>query len=213
MNAKAYEGTGSLPVPISALQHYSYCPRQCALIHLDQVFDDNILTVRGKLAHDRVDSAPAETQDGIRVERGVSLWSDKLGLIGKSDVVEFHPDGAVFPVEYKHGRRHQRRHDDLQLCAQALCLEEMLAVTVPRGAVYHHSSRRRRIVEFTGELRELVSGTTAQVRELLAGRGLPPALNDKRCRNCSLIDACLPVESCRGWRLYWKSMFQVKEEP
>lgn len=213
MNAEADEGTGLLPVPISALQHFSYCPRQCALIHLDQVFDDNILTVRGKLAHERVDNAPAETQDGVQVVRGVSLWSERLGLIGKSDVVEFHPDGTVFPVEYKHGRRHQRRHDDLQLCAQALCLEEMLGASVPQGAIYHHSSRRRRIVEFSGELREQVARTTALVRELLAGSELPAALNDKRCSNCSLIAICLPAETRRGWRPYWKSMFQVEEEP
>jgi CRISPR-associated protein Cas4 len=116
------------------------------------------------------------------------------------------------PVEYKRGKPKDRRCDEIQLCAQALCLEEMLAVPIARGAVYHHASRRRRIVEFTDELRELVDRTTAQVRELLGGRRLPPALNDKRCRNCSLIDVCLPAAVQRGWQPYWRSLFQVEDK-
>src|SRR2546430_686008 len=123
-------------VLISALEHWSYCPRQCALIHVEQTFDENLYTLRGRNAHERVDQPEGELREGVRVERAVPLWSDRLGLVGKSDVVEFH--GAdPFPVEYKHGPRRKKEHDDLQLCAQALCLEEMTGRSVPRGAIYH----------------------------------------------------------------------------
>lgn len=153
-------------VPVSALQHWSYCPRQCGLIHLDQAWDENLYTLRGRAVHELVDTAEGEWQRDVRVERALPLWSRRLGLIGKADVVEF-PDGVPFPIEYKHGPRRQRQHDDLQLAAQAVCLEEMFGVTVPRGAVYHHSSRRRREVTFTTALRQAVEEATIAVRTLI----------------------------------------------
>ena len=113
------------------------------------------------------------------------------GLVGKADVVEFHGD-TPYPVEYKHGPRREKEHDDLQLCAQALCLEEMTGQAVPKGAIFHHSSRRRREVEFTPALREKVEQTANQIRLMLANRILPPAVNDARCKHCSLQDSCLP---------------------
>ncbi|WP_264843430.1 CRISPR-associated protein Cas4 [Caldinitratiruptor microaerophilus] len=187
--------TGAVPdeywVPISALQHYSYCPRQCALIHLEQTFDENLYTLRGRAVHERVDVPGVAVEAGVRIERGLVLWSDRLGLVGKADVVEFHGE-VPYPVEYKHGSRRASEHDDLQLCAQALCLEEMLGVPVPRGAIYHHSSRHRREVVFTPELRERVTVVLQEVRALLSARLLPPAVNDTRCPRCSLIDSCLP---------------------
>ena len=123
-----------LQVPISALQHYVYCPRQCALIHVEQTFDDSVFTQRGQQLHERAHEASSETVDGVRVERAVPLWSERLGLVGVADVVEF--DGPVVrPVEYKAGRRKPGRHDDVQVCAQALCLEEMLGIT-HAAAVY-----------------------------------------------------------------------------
>src|SRR5262249_17768656 len=139
-------------VLVSALEHWSYCPRQCALIHLDQVWDENLYTLRGRHAHDKVDVPDTDLRDGVRIERGLPIWSDRLGLVGKADVVEFH-DGTPYPVEYKHAPRRRPEHDALQLCAQALCLEEMSGRPVPRGAIYHHSSRRRREVAFTAALR------------------------------------------------------------
>src|SRR5690554_2605501 len=120
------------PLMISALQHWSYCPRQCALIHMEQAYDENVHTMRGNAVHKRVDIPGFETFEGVRSERALSVWSDSLGLVGKCDVVEFHPDGRIYPVEYKHGRRRIREHDDLQLAAQAMCLEEMLGRPVPR---------------------------------------------------------------------------------
>ena len=143
------------PIPLSALQHWCYCPRQCGLIHLEQAFADNLHTARGNAVHRLVDTPGYEMQAGVKVERALPLWSDQFGLIGKADLVEFHPNGRIFPVEFKHGRRRQKRHDDVQLAAQAMCLEEMLGRPVTHGAIYHASSRRRREVEITPALRAL----------------------------------------------------------
>lgn len=180
------------PVPLSALQHWVYCPRQCALIHLEQAFDDNIHTARGNAVHKLVDTPGYEIRSGVKVERSLPLWSDRLGLIGKADLVEFHPDGTVFPVEFKHGRKRQKTHDDIQLAAQAMCLEDMLGRPVPLGAIYHASSHRRREVAITTELRELVVQTADAIREMLSAGTLPPPVFDARCRECSLKDICQP---------------------
>jgi CRISPR-associated exonuclease Cas4 len=179
-------------VLISALEHWSYCPRQCALIHLEQAWDENLYTLRGRMAHEKVDQPEGERREGVRVERAVPLWSDRLGLVGKADVVELH--GATpYPVEYKHGPRRRWGHDDLQLCAQALCLEEMTGQAVPAGAIYHHSSRRRREVAFDAPLRARTEEPVREVRRLLRQERLPPAVNDARCENCSLRPSCLPA--------------------
>lgn len=179
-------------VPISALQHYVYCPRQCALIHMEQVWDENIFTMRGRRAHENVDRPDDFTKEGVRVEQAVPLWSERLGLIGRADVVEFLPDGTPYPVEHKVGPRKVRRADEVQLCAQAICLEEMLGRAVERGALYHHGSRRRREVSFSPELRATVGTVSQKVRELLKGETLPAPVADARCQNCSLSEACLP---------------------
>jgi CRISPR-associated exonuclease Cas4 len=180
-------------VSISALEHYSYCPRQCALIHAERVYDENIFTLRGNKMHERADERTKRTENGARVERGLSLWSDALGLVGTADVVEFHADGSVTPVEYKPGARPVTIHDDIQLCAQALCLEEMLRVAIYEGSLFSGERRRRRAVEFTDDLRQFTREMIVEVR-LTIGRGsaLPPAVNDARCPNCSLRDACMP---------------------
>ncbi|MCB0058902.1 MAG: CRISPR-associated protein Cas4, partial [Caldilineaceae bacterium] len=148
------------PIPLSALNHYAYCPRRCGLIHMEGEFADNIHTARGNAEHGRVDRIAYQTkQSGARVEYALPVWSDQRGLIGKCDVVEFWPDGTVYPVEYKHGARKKWLNDDLQLAAQAMCLEEMLGRPVTHGAIYHASSRRRREVEITPALRALVVET------------------------------------------------------
>jgi len=180
------------PIMISALEHYSYCPRQCALIHIEQAFDDNIHTMRGHVVHRQVDEPGWEAQAGARAERALSVWSDRLGLIGKCDVVEFRSDGSIYPVEYKHGGKRVKLHDDLQLAAQAVCLEEMTGRPVLRGAIYHHSSRRRREVAVTDELRTMVEETVSVIRAMLAAGRLPPPVNDKRCKECSLREICQP---------------------
>jgi CRISPR-associated exonuclease Cas4 len=182
-------------VMVSAIEHYSYCPRQCALIHVEQIFQENVFTLRGRRAHERADQAISTVQDGVRIERALPLWSDRYGLSGRADVVEFHPDGRIVPVEYKQGaRRGVRRHDDVQLCAQALCLEEMLGTDVTEGTVFYDKTKRRRVVRFTQDLRDETVAIIASVREMQQSRRpLPPATNDARCPNCSLFDACVPA--------------------
>ena len=177
---------------LSALQHWSYCPRQCALIHVEQAFDENVYTMRGNAAHERVDDPGFETFEGVRAERALPVWSDRLGLIGKCDVVEFHPDGRIYPVEYKHGRKREKTHDDIQLAAQAMCLEEMTGKSITHGAIYHHGSRRRREVVITQELRDMVIETVHAIRAILESGKLPPPANDARCKDCSLKEICQP---------------------
>ena len=139
MNASAPAWADADLVMISALQHYSYCPRQCGLIHLDQAWDENLYTLRGRRVHEQVDVPGGETAYGVRIDAACPVVGS-AGLIGKADVVEFH-DGLPLPVEYKHGPRRQSKHDELQLAAQAICLEEMFGVAVDRGVIYHHTSR------------------------------------------------------------------------
>ena len=194
-------------VLISALEHWSYCPRQCALIHIEQTFDENLFTLRGRRGHERVHGEAgrqSDSRDGVRLAFGLELWSDRLGLRGKADVVEFHNDGAVVPVEHKSGTLARSRdwsHEERQLCAQAICLEEMLGVAIPAGAIYAAGSRARRDVAFGPSLRRDVEGAVVAVRTLLAGTGLPRAVNDARCPACSLYDACLPDLSASPARI------------
>ncbi|MYA08505.1 MAG: CRISPR-associated protein Cas4 [Holophagales bacterium] len=177
-------------VPISAIEHFVYCPRQCALIHGDGVWADNAHTVRGSRSHRRVDSGQHRQERGRYVLRAIPLWSEALGLSGRADAVELER-GAVRPVEYKSGVRHGLAAD-LQLCAQALCLEEMLGVDVPEGAVWYGGPRRRVHVEFTPALRGQAAEIVQQIREQLVVAVLPEAPNDQRCKECQLQYHCLP---------------------
>ncbi|MBS0506952.1 MAG: CRISPR-associated protein Cas4 [Proteobacteria bacterium] len=188
------------PITLSALQHWAYCSRQCGLIHMEQAFDDNLHTLRGQAEHARVDKPGVQSAQGVRVERALPLWHDALGLIGKSDVVEFLPGGTPYPVEYKHGSRHKAPAiaacDDLQLAAQALCLEFMTGRAVAEGALYYASSRRRRVVPISAALRQDVADTTQAVRQMLASGVLPQPLTgeaaQQRCKGCSLQERCQP---------------------
>lgn len=177
-------------VPISAIEHFVYCPRQCALIHCDGVWSDNPHTVRGVRAHRRVDGGQHRHERGRKVLRGIPLWSEVLGLSGRADVVEIDR-GAVRPVEYKSGVRHGSAAD-LQLCAQALCLEEMLGVEIPEGHVWYWGPRRRDRVVFTPALRRAVREVIHSIREQLETGRLPEAPNDERCEQCQLRNHCLP---------------------
>ena len=177
-------------VVISAIEHFAYCPRQCALIHGDGVWSDNAHTVVGTRVHRRADSGQHRKERGCQVLRGIPLWSESLGLSGRADIVEIE-DGAVRPVEYKSGVRHGTAAD-LQLCAQALCLEEMLGVEVEEGAVWFGGPRRRVRVEFTRALRQDVREVVQQIRDQLVHGALPEAPNDQRCAECQLLNHCLP---------------------
>ncbi len=177
-------------VPISAIEHFVYCPRQCALIHCDGVWADNAHTVRGSRSHRRVDGGEHRQERGRFVLRAIPLWSEALGLSGRADAVELE-GGAARPVEYKSGVRHGSAAD-LQLCAQALCLEEMLSVEVPEGFVWYGGPRRRVCVEFTVALRGQVAEVVQQIRDQLVDAVLPEAPNDQRCKECQLHYHCLP---------------------
>ncbi len=187
-------------LPLSALQHWAYCPRQCGLIHLEQAFDDNVHTLRGQVVHKRVDQPGVETAKGVRVEHALPLWNDRLRLIGKADVVEFDNAGRAYPVEYKHGSRHKAADiaacDDLQLAAQAVCLEAMTGFDVPEGAIFYASSKRRRVVPIGSLLRLQVQQVCDEVRAMLQCQRLPPPLTEpqsvQRCRGCSLRERCQP---------------------
>jgi CRISPR-associated exonuclease Cas4 len=193
-------------ISLSALQHWRYCPRQCGLIHLEQVFDENIYTLRGQALHAKVDQPGVETAKGVRVERALPLWHDELGLLGKSDVVEFLAGGIPYPVEYKHGSRNKAADiaacDDLQLAAQALCLQAMTGKPVNEGAIYYATSKRRRVVEITDQLRVDVAQTANAIRVMLIRGVLPPPLVGeqaaKRCKACSLQERCQPQATHAG---------------
>lgn len=191
MDLEAYWDESAI-VPISALEHYAYCPRQCALIHIEQVYEENEYTVRGSSLHAQIDIPRTVAEEGLISHYALPLWSVRLGLVGRADLVLFYPDGTPYPIEYKSGKKKVKYHDDIQLCAQAMCLEEMLNVVVPEGSIYYHSSRRRRTVIFTHELRQLTEQTIIAVRQLLKEGMLPPPCNDARCPNCSLIEVCMP---------------------
>lgn len=200
------------PVTISALEHYSYCPRQCALIHVEQTFTENVFTIRGRHTHERVDDPEAERRPGIHREYALPLWSERLGLTGRADLVEFTAEGA-FPVEYKSGKQRQWGHEAIQLCAQALCLEEMTGQPVPRGAIFYHGSRKRREVIFDDTLRRIVEDTIHAVRAMLARVALPEPIFDARCTHCSLIDSCLPGVERGEPRPDWLAdLFSVDDE-
>ncbi len=180
-------------LPISALQHWLYCPRQYALIHLEQAWAENRFTSEGRELHKKAHDGPDETRSNIRITRGMPVSSLSQGLSGQCDVVEFHADGRIIPVEYKRGKPKAHRADEVQLCAQAMCLEEMVGTQIPDGCLYYGEKRRRFEVRFDPELRQLVSDTVAAIRKCLAQEQTPSAdYQPKRCDACSLIDICKP---------------------
>ena len=194
-------------ISLSALNQYAYCPRRCYLIHAEGEFTDNIHTQSGTLEHERVDQLAHDIKKGVRVEFALPVWSDQLNITGRCDVVEFHPDGTVFPVEYKHGKRKQWLNDDLQVAAQAMCLEEMLKTGVPMAAIYHIQTRRRREVNIDLTLRNQVVATINAVTSLLNRRLCPPPIKDKkRCPQCSLNELCNPELIIEKIRLHQLSV-------
>lgn len=183
-------------IPLSALQHYLYCPRQCALIHLGQLWAESRHTAEGRLLHERADKPKGERRRGVRTVTAMPLAHAELGIAGIADVVEFHTTETgeqPYPVEYKRGRPKAHRADEVQLCAQALCLEAMLEVPVPEGALYYGETRRRKVVPIDADLRTLTIDTIAVVRAMLDSRQTPPAhYSPKLCDNCSMFDLCMP---------------------
>lgn len=192
-------------LPLSGLQHILFCERQCALIHVEQLWAENRLTAEGRIMHERVHRDGRESRGDIRIEYSMALRSLRLGLIAKADVVEFHRNRAhpheqwvPFPVEYKRGKPKKDNSDKVQLCAQALCLEEMLDIDVPSGALFYGKTRHRRDVAFDKALRAETEATAAGFHRLFEEGRTPKAIYSKRCDNCSMKSLCLPKTVHKG---------------
>jgi len=185
-------------IQISALQHYVFCPRQCALIHVEDVWRENVHTVRGEILHEKVDTDTYETRGTLKTVRGLRIHSTRLGIVGRADVVEFRQskDGSdtpeVLPVEFKSGRPKEDVSDKVQLCAQALCLEEMLNTSVKHGAFFYGKIRRREQVEIDEQLRSQTESIIASVHEIVSKKIVAPARYMEKCKHCSLESVCLP---------------------
>ncbi|MEW6536430.1 MAG: CRISPR-associated protein Cas4 [Candidatus Auribacterota bacterium] len=179
-------------VPISALEHYLYCPRQCALIHNEGVFTDNVLTISGKLDHQRVDDVNCFYEHNARRETSFPVFSHIYGIIGVVDVVEFQSNGTIYPVDHKHGRKVLWQQAAVQLCAYALCLEEMFNVSINKGAIYHASSKKRSEVAMEEKLRMKTATAIIETRNIIVSGVLPPPHYGSICKNCSLISDCMP---------------------
>jgi CRISPR-associated exonuclease Cas4 len=182
-------------IQLSSLQHFMFCERQCALIHIEQLWSENIFTAEGRIMHEKVDTANRESRGNIRIEYGVPMRSLRLGLVGKADVVEFHKHGdkwISFPVEYKRGKPKGGNCDKVQLCAQAICLEEMLNIEIREGALFYGQTRHREDVAFDKSLRTETEDASRKVHELIASGITPKAEYSKRCESCSLYEQCMP---------------------
>lgn len=182
-----------LEIKLSALQHYAFCPRQCALIYMEQAWAENFLTAQGRVLHERVDSGEPETRKGIRYERSVHLSSQKFGLTGVADMVECElTTGRLTPVEYKRGKPKPTPIDKVQLCAQALCLEEMTGQIITQGVLWYGQTRHRQVVDFSDDLRQKTYQIIEKVRALLESGTTPAPSYGKQCKACSLLELCEP---------------------
>lgn len=206
---------GPAQVPLSALEHYEYCPRQAGLILLEDSFADDTATIRGTLLHQHVHDPGGETRPGIRTLRALPVWHDELGLTGVCDVVEIYGDGRVIPVEHKSGSYHPGGPADVQLAGQAICLERMFRIPVASGAIFSSADRRRHEVEITLELRQRVAAVAAQVRDVQEHQALPPAVSGQQCRRCSMNHLCLPrvLAGQRAFGQAYASLFIPSGEP
>jgi CRISPR-associated exonuclease Cas4 len=213
-------------LPLSALQHLLFCERQCALIHLEQIWVENPLTLEGRHLHERVDSGQGESRGDVHISRGLPLRNFRLGLSGKSDAVEWHrvsDSGAElpgltgrwipYPVEYKRGKPKSHRADEVQLCAQALCLEEMLDLEVPAGALFYARTRRRMDVAFDADLRRLTEETADRLHCLIASGTTPRAIREPKCDQCSLLEVCMPAAPSKSVRAYLAGALRTGGEP
>lgn len=206
-------------IPISALQHYLYCPRQCALIHVERAWAENRFTAEGRVLHERAHDGPDESRHGVRITRGMPVRSTAIGLVGQCDVVEFHENEKVVPIEYKRGKPKAHRADEVQLCAQALCLEEMRKLpdgSIATGDLYYGKTRRRKAVPLDDGLRDLTKKIASEVHRMIVERTTPQAeYEPKRCDSCSLIDLCAPkaLRFRRGAEAWFERQLQSRLTP
>lgn len=183
---------------LSGLQHFRFCPRQCALIHLEQLWTENYLTAHGEILHEKVHSGIGESRKVLRIERDLAIASSLLGVTGKTDAVEFYKDGKVIPVEYKHGLPKAETEDEIQLCAQAICLEEMLGIKIEEGAIFYFKVKKRFPVKITDKLRLETIEIANGFHELIESKITPKAEYLKRCEACSLVENCFPENAGNG---------------
>ena len=177
---------------LSGLQHLRFCPRQCALIHIEQQWSENFFTAAGRVQHEKVHGSTAESRKTVKTERNLKIASDLLGVTGCTDAVEFYSDGKIIPIEYKHGKPKENTCDEVQLCAQVICLEEMLCCTITEGALFYFKIRRRIPVPITDELRKETIELAERFHRFVADGKTPAAVYSKKCESCSLIDECFP---------------------
>ena len=177
---------------LSGLQHLRFCPRQCALIHIEQQWSENFFTAAGRVQHEKVHGATAESRKAVKTERNLKIASTLLGVTGCTDAVEFYSDGKIIPVEYKHGKPKENTSDEVQLCAQVICLEEMLDRTIDEGALFYFKIRRRIPVSITDELRKETIELAERFHRFVADGKTPMAVYSKKCESCSFIDECFP---------------------
>lgn len=198
-------------LPISALQHYAFCPRQCALIHLERQWSENTLTAQGRVLHERAHDTGTESRRDLRITRGLALQSSRLGLHGVADIVEFRrqTDGSwsPFPVEYKRGRPKHQPIDAVQLCAQAIALEEMLGSAIPTGALFYGEKHRRFEVAFDDTLRSETTRLAQVVHVMMRSSITPPPVYAPKCRSCSLLDLCKPQAMSRSASTHLARLF------
>jgi CRISPR-associated exonuclease Cas4 len=218
--APAFDELAPEPIPLSALQHAVYCLRQAALIHIERLWADNRFTAEGHVLHAAADEPGRRKVRGIRRVSALPLASRRLGIAGVADLVEFRREGDLevpFPIEIKRGKPKLHRADEVQLCAQALCLEEMTGVNVPDGALFYAETRRRLPVAFDAELRRSTEDTIAALREIFITLVTPPPTPHKaRCKSCSLHDICRPeaiVRPAAAWRRRVISRLLAEAEP
>lgn len=177
---------------LSGLQHLRFCPRQCALIHIEQQWSENFFTAAGRVQHEKVHGGAAESRKTVKTERNLKIASDLLGVTGCTDAVEFYSDGKIIPIEYKHGKPKENTCDEVQLCAQVICLEEMLGCTITEGALFYFKTRRRIPVPITDELRRETIELAERFHRFVADGKTPAAVYSKKCESCSFIDECFP---------------------
>jgi CRISPR-associated exonuclease Cas4 len=186
-------------LPLSALQHLLFCERQCSLIHVEQSWAENLYTAEGHVMHERAHSEKEERRPGKKKEFGMPVRSLNLGLVGKTDAIEYDELGRVLVVEYKRGRPKKGHEDEVQLCAQALCIEEMRGIKITSGALYYGKTKRRNLVVFDEALRTLTIETAARLHVLVNSSQTPKAeYEERRCKHCSLLDICMPQSAGKG---------------
>lgn len=202
-------------IQLSAIQHYVFCPRQCALIHVHGIWQENLFTAKGKILHEKVDSGEDESRGDKTITRSLNIYSKRLGLSGRCDVVEItekNNEIKPYPVEYKSGKPKNNISDMAQLCAQALCLEEMLKVPVPEAAIFYGRPRRRELIEIDSHLRKQTEEIILHIHSMIENRIVPEAKYEKKCDTCSLNNICMPKTGHKKVKKYIEELYKQNEE-